>query len=385
MSTKYEGAYYMFLALKELLHNKLRFTMIGLIIVLIAWLVFILSGLGNGLSTLSAATIKNWEAEHVVYEKGAGATFSKSLISESLQSDIEAQPNVKAVASFSQAVIAVLPVDGVVEDEEKTDAALLGIEAGTFLEPEIVEGQALDPSIKNGVIGNITLKDQQGLAIGDVLAIDGSEMEVQIVGFVKNETFNHLPALYANMEFVREYKYAAPGSNNGIEDAINSFAVLGQDVDPDAMASNIEGIEVVKKSAAINGMPGYTAENGTIMMMLAFLIVISAFVIAVFFYVLTIQKTQQFGVMKAMGASNGFIAKAIVSQVFVLSFIAIIVGIGLTYLTAMAFPEGMPFNLDPTLVVTYAIVLLVISVGSSLFSVSRISKIDPLTALGRVE
>lgn len=375
----------MFLALKELLHNKLRFTMIGLIIVLIAWLVFILSGLGNGLSTLSAATIKNWEAEHVVYEKGAGATFSKSLISESLQSEIEAQPNVKAVAPFSQAVIAVLPVDGVVEDEEKTDAALLGIEAGTFLEPEIVEGQALDPSIKNGVIGNITLKDQQGLAIGDVLAIDGSEMEVQIVGFVKNETFNHLPALYANMEFVREYKYAAPGSNNGIEDAINSFAVLGQDVDPDAMASNIEGIEVVKKSAAINGMPGYTAENGTIMMMLAFLIVISAFVIAVFFYVLTIQKTQQFGVMKAMGASNGFIAKAIVSQVFVLSFIAIIVGIGLTYLTAMAFPEGMPFNLDPTLVVTYAIVLLVISVGSSLFSVSRISKIDPLTALGRVE
>ena len=57
-------------------------------------------------------------------------------------------------------------------------------------------------------------------------------------------------------------------------------------------------------------MPGYTAENGTIMMMLVFLIVISAFVIAVFFYVLTIQKTQQFGVMKAIGASNGFIAKS---------------------------------------------------------------------------
>ena len=63
----------MFLALKELKHGKFRFTMIGLIIVLIAWLVFILSGLGNGLSTLSAATIKNWEAEHVVYEEGAGA------------------------------------------------------------------------------------------------------------------------------------------------------------------------------------------------------------------------------------------------------------------------------------------------------------------------
>ena len=147
----------------------------------------------------------------------------------------------------------------------------------------------------------------------------------------------------------------------------------------------VDGVEVVTKSAAINGMPGYTAENGTIMMMLVFLIVISAFVIAVFFYVLTIQKTQQFGVMKAIGASNGFIARAIVSQVFVLSFFSILIGIGLTYLTAMVFPEEMPFNLDPVLVIIYGIVLLAISVGSSLFSVRRISKIDPLTALGRVE
>lgn len=105
----------MFLALKELKHGKLRFTMIGLIIILIAWLVFILSGLGNGLSTLSAATIKNWEAEHVVYENGAGATFSKSLLSQSLQSKIEAQPGVEEVAPFSQSVIAILPIDGVAE------------------------------------------------------------------------------------------------------------------------------------------------------------------------------------------------------------------------------------------------------------------------------
>ncbi|MEK5206832.1 ABC transporter permease [Psychrobacillus sp. FSL H8-0510] len=375
----------MFLALKELKHGKLRFTMIGLIIILIAWLVFILSGLGNGLSTLSAATIKNWEAEHVVYENGAGATFSKSLLSQSLQSKIEAQPGVEEVTPFSQSVIAILPIDGVAEGEDKVDAALLGIEAGSILHPEVIEGKAVDPKIKNGVVANITLKNKEGYEIGDSVAIDGSELNAEIIGFVKNETFNHLPSLFANMDFVREYKYSAPGSNNGVEDAINAFAILGKDVDAAQIEKEVDGVEVVTKSAAINGMPGYTAENGTIMMMLVFLIVISAFVIAVFFYVLTIQKTQQFGVMKAIGASNGFIAKAIVSQVFVLSFFSILIGIGLTYLTAMVFPEEMPFNLDPVLVIIYGIVLLVISVGSSLFSVRRISKIDPLTALGRVE
>ncbi len=375
----------MFLALKELKHGKLRFTMIGLIIVLIAWLVFILSGLGNGLSTLSAATVKNWDAEHVVYEDGAGATFSKSLLSQSLQSKIEAQPGVEEAAPFSQAVIAILPIDGIAEGEEKVDVALLGIEDSSFLHPDVIEGKAIDPSINNGVVANITLKKLNGYEIGDEIAIDGSKLNAEIIGFVENETFNHLPSLFGNMDFVREYKYSAPGSNNGVEDAINAFAILGKDVDAVQMEKEIDGIEVVTKSAAINGMPGYTAENGTIMMMLVFLIVISAFVIAVFFYVLTIQKTQQFGVMKAIGASNGFIAKAIVSQVFVLSFFSILIGIGLTYLTALVFPDEMPFNLDPVLVITYGIVLLVISVGSSLFSIRRISKIDPLTALGRVE
>ena len=89
--------------------------------------------------------------------------------------------------------------------------------------------------------------------------------------------------------------------------------------------------------------------------------------------------------MKAIGASNRFISKAIVAQVFILSFFGIIVGIGLTYLTALAFPKDMPFDLDPKLVVIYAISLLIISLLSSVVSVRQITKIDPLTALGRVE
>lgn len=61
------------------------------------------------------------------------------------------------------------------------------------------------------------------------------------------------------------------------------------------------------------------------------------------------------------------------------------VGIAFTYLTALAFPENMPFDLDAKLVGIYALGLLVISLLSSIISVRQITKIDPLTALGRVE
>ena len=60
---------------------------------------------------------------------------------------------------------------------------------------------------------------------------------------------------------------------------------------------------------------------------------------------------------------------------------SIIIGIVLTYLTALVFPEEMPFSLDFKMVVLYAIILLVVSVFGSIVSARRVTKIDPLTAI----
>ena len=200
-----------------------------------------------------------------------------------------------------------------------------------------------------------------------------------------NQTLNHQPVIFTQMDKFRAVKYAAPGSDTGIENPVNGILVQGTDVDTKKVEEAVGEIEMGTKDEAVNAVPGYAAENGTITMMLWFLIIISAFIIGVFFYVLTNQKTQQFGVLKAIGGSNWFVIKTVISQVFILSAVSILVGIGLTYLTAAVLPEGMPFNLQLPMVVIYSIVLLIISVLSSLFSVMKISKIDPLIALGRVE
>src|SRR5699024_1554719 len=94
----------------------------------------------------------------------------------------------------------------------------------------------------------------------------------------------------------------------------------------------------------------YKEENGTIMLMLVFLMAISAVVITVFFYVLTLLKSNQFGIMKAIGASNQFLGRAVVAQVFMLSVVSIGAGILLTYGTAAIFPDGISFALDPMLI-----------------------------------
>jgi putative ABC transport system permease protein len=378
-----EGEIRLFLALRELKHAKFRYVMMSIIIILIAWLVFILSGLGNGLSTLSAATVKNLNADYVVYEKGADATFSKSILSATMMNEIKQRKDVEDAAVFGSSMASVSK-EKTDDSGKKTDVAIVGIEASSFIEPKVIEGKQLSAQNKNGVLANRGLKDE-GYKIGDELVVSNSTLKLSIIGFVENETFNHLPVLFTNIATWREYQYAAPGADNGIENPVQAIVVKAPQLNTTKLDQSINGIETVTKSTAVSEMPGYKEENGTIVMMLAFLMVISAFIISVFFYVITIQKTSQFGVLKAIGASNRFLAKAVVSQVFLLSVFGIAVGIALTYLTALAFPKNMPFHLDGQLVILYAIALLVISLLSSLVSVRQITKIDPLTALGRVD
>lgn len=373
----------MFLAIRELKHAKLRFIMIGMILVLISWLVFILSGLGNGLSSLSAATFKNMDADYVVFEEGSRHSMLRSVISEDLTEDLKSQENVKDVAPMGSRTVVVLK-ENAKSDDEKIDVSLLGINPGSFLEPEVIEGDSLTEDKHLDVIVNDVLKNQ-GIEIGDTLEIEGSEEVIKVAGFVENQSFNHLPAVFMTMDTWRSLHFAAEGSDMGVNNPVNAVMLQGEGIISEDINQSVEGIEIATKKEAINGLPGYTAENGTIMMMLGFLLAISAFVITVFFYVITLQKSNQFGIMKAIGASNAFLGRAVVSQIFLIAVVSIGIGVLLTYGTAAILPEGMPFTLDPMLVMNYAIILLVVSVLSSLFSVRKITKIDPLQAIGRVE
>ncbi|PFP31063.1 cell division protein FtsX [Bacillus sp. AFS073361] len=348
-----------------------------------SYIVFILSGLGNGLSTLSAATFKNMKADYVTFEEGSRSSMSRSLIPESLVDELEKQDYVTSAAPMGATMATVLKTTPS-NESEKVDITILGITPGSFLEPTIIEGNPLNKDKSLGVIANDTLKDK-GFKIGDTLTIEGSLEEMEIIGFVENETYNHLPAIFTTLDKWRSIQFAAPGADNGIKNPVNGIMLQGENIDPQKLNDVFDNTEIVTKADAIQGMPGYKEENGTIMMMLAFLLAISAFVLAVFFYVLTLQKSNQFGILKAIGASNGFLGKAIVSQVFLLSLTSIVVGILLSYGTALILPEGMPFTLDIKLVVIYAILLLVISILSSLISIRKITKIDPLQAIGRIE
>src|SRR5690606_17395039 len=67
--------------------------------------------------------------------------------------------------------------------------------------------------------------------------------------------------------------------------------------------------EAITKEGAYKGSPGFTAETSTMDLIRGFLLLISALIVGAFFTVWTIQRTRQIGLLKALGATNGYVLR----------------------------------------------------------------------------
>lgn len=141
----------------------------------------------------------------------------------------------------------------------------------------------------------------------------------------------------------------------------------------------------VEKEQVIRGIPGYEAEQNSLMMMLAFLIVIAVFILAAFFYIMTIQKTNQFGILKAMGARTSFLVQTTLLQGLLLTLISVVAAMGFSWGTLLLLPDNIPFLFDLVQIAKFSGIIIVVSLLGSLISTYNIIKADPIQAMGRVE
>jgi putative ABC transport system permease protein len=176
------------------------------------------------------------------------------------------------------------------------------------------------------------------------------------------------------------------GSNGQISIAepplYNVFALDIDKGQAEQLKTELKGQEIITQKQAIANIPGYAGEQKSLTMMIAFLYVIGALVLAVFFYVITMQKTSQFGILKAMGTKTSYLARSVIGQVFILSLLSLMVSLLLIWGITLILPSTMPFNLDANAVGTSCVLLLVMSLLGAVVSVFRVAKIDALVAIG---
>jgi len=140
-------------------------------------------------------------------------------------------------------------------------------------------------------------------------------------------------------------------------------------------------LQMIEKEEFIKKLPGYTEQKLTLDIMSYFLFAISAFIIGIFLYVITIQKEPIFGLLKAQGISNGFLAKSLLIQTLILSLIAVLIALVLTIATAMVIPDIVPIKFEWDKIAVFGLTIMITAIIGGLFSIRSIRKVDPLKTI----
>lgn len=360
----------MFLAWNEIKHSKTRFALIVGVMLLVSYLVFFLTGLAYGLAQDNRTSIDKWEADAIVLTDESNLNVNMSMMPRGWSDDIEAEE----VAVLGQTAGVVRKGDKSCECE-KINTNFYGINKDEFLMPEVIEGKAFTDDYE--VVADYSLYEEDGIEIGDTLNLAGSDLIVEVVGFTEDAKLSVAPVLYTSIATYQDIRFESIDESD--EGRISAFVVRNEDFD----TINIKNDDLVPYEIKdyISELPGYMAQLLTFGLMIVFLIVIAAVVIGIFMYVLTVQKSSMFGVMKAQGISTGYIGRSVVAQTFLLSGIGVGMGVFLTILTSIVLPAAVPFRSNYYFFAGIAGLLILFAILGAFFSVRTIVKIDPLEAM----
>lgn len=378
----------MYLGLKDLVFAKGRFALMAAVILLVAFLLVLLSGLSSGLIERNVSGVKLMKATHVAFEFDDNPTYFNSFVDREMWDAWAKVPGVRAMTPLGITSFNARNSDGT-----PLNVALWGIVPGTFMEPTVLSGApfASDP---RGVIVSDELLEK-GVKIGDVIRLDRVLTELKVIGTAPHANIGHVPIAYAPLPLWQEATYGPPGGpppGDELPKALFDYAsVIALQID-DAQAGAAGGIAkadeeigtvTMSREESFNAAPAYREEVLTVFMIQGFMIVVSALVVGAFFAVWTIQRTPEIGLVKALGASTAYLVGDALAQALMVLAGSIAVGGMAGYVMGRYIDStGVAFKLETDAIsVTIGLLLAAGLIGAAA-SIRRIAGVDPIIALG---
>ncbi|OJY51418.1 ABC transporter permease [Pseudonocardia sp. 73-21] len=350
----------MFVAWRDLRFARGRFALMAAVVVLITLLVGLLSGLTAGLGHDSTSAVSELPADHLVFSApadGAAPSFTSSSFGAGAWQRWAAVPSVERAEPLGVATTRV--------ESGSRSAALttMGVRPGSALAPEAVAP------------GNVVLSTgaaaELGAGRGDTVTLAGAALTVTAVA--GDAAFSHTPVIWADLG---DWQRLASGG------AAATVIALTTDGRVDlAAADGSLGTRTLSRADSLPAIGSYSAENGSLQLMRGFLFAISALVIGAFFTVWTIQRSGDIAVLKALGASSGYLLRDALGQAVVLLVGGTALGTGLAAALGAVVSGSVPFLLTPDTVLVPAVVIIVLGALGAALSIRRITAVDPLTAL----
>ncbi|MDK8563738.1 ABC transporter permease [Corynebacterium pseudodiphtheriticum] len=397
----------MFLALRDIVSARGRFSLISFVVGLITVLLVMLTGLTGGLAKHNTSALEALAPERYVFTSD-GPSFQESQVTTSDVQEWQelvddgsqviplgtAQTRLEAGSAMGVAVLG-LPAGAKVPAPVISGVGAAGTEiagataAGAAPEAEAeadsaasLETQEAQEAVvaEDGIVVSHEIVAEAGVQPGETVETGGVEQSVSAV--VADEHHSHQPVVWASTQVWQQISRAhddVVGTVLAVDTRDQHAGSLRDEEWQDA--ENQTGDSVATVEDSFSGLAAYRSEQASLQLIQVLLYAISALVTVAFLSVWTIQRSRDLSVLRALGASPGYVWKDALGQAAVVVGIGVVLGAGVGWAAGVWAGGSVPFDLQWTTIVVPAAGIWVLGMCGALVATRRVKKIDPASAL----
>jgi len=366
------------LAWRELRRTPGRFGVATAVLVVLAVLLIFLGGLLDGLIASSTGAFRAQRAELIVFSTQADESLVRSRIDAALAQRVASVPGVDRVGSLGSIQLAGRPSD------DPTSREVVGVVVfGYDLAPR---GLPVEPPNDGEVIADDSLQ-ADGYRVGDTILVGSQRSPLRITAFTNDTQYAGQASLWGSLSTWRMVT-AANRPDRAV--AADTVAALVLRVDADRASRIAVDIDsatgrtrTMTFPAAIEALPGVAQQRTTFNQIIGVTAIVALLVVALFFWLITVERLPLYGTLKAIGASSRTLFGGVLVQAGTVTLVASVIGSLLAVGLDAAIPPGsVPFQLTVSRVLlSVALMLLAAAIGS-VFSLRRVLRVDPASAIG---
>ena len=367
------------LALAEIRRAKARFGLLSAAVALLVFLILFQQSIAGSLLGSFTGGLERQSASVLIFNADARRSVDGSRVAPAQVAAVEAVPGVAQAGPIGEASFSV-DVGGTI-----TDTTVFGYELGGPGAPTTLSDGRL-PGAEGEAVASIA-DAEAGYGLGATLLVVPGDVPIRVVGVAEDINFNVQPTLFVSYPtYERLVRATNPDARGVVPSLVGVEPRSG--ITPADLAARIdrsvEGVEALDRATAVASLPGASSIRQSFAIILGLAFVVVVLLTGFFFLIITVQKASALTLLRAVGAGNGFLLRALVTQVILVIVSGAALAVGLVAVAAAGASSGsLEVRLEPAIAAVTVGAILGLGLLSTGAAMRRVVRLDPAAATQR--
>lgn len=365
----------MLLAFKEIQREKLRYSLIIALIALISYMMLVLSALALGLANQNTSAIYGWHAHSIALNEQADGVMRASMLT---QDQVNA---IKEHTTGQTAEMGFTSTRLISNADTKHSVNFLGSTAQSFMftNTELSEGRM--PQATHELVVDKALAQSAQLTVGQQVTLGSDDTPYTIVGIAQDAKLSVVSVVYGLLSDWHTISPVSPTIAASAVISTSGFTGKNGTITTSGQTTANSAVSTYTIAQFIQLLPGYSAQNATFMLIIAVLAIVTLVIIAVFLYIIVLQKLPNIAVLKAQGIPTRYLIRSTLVQGTSVVTTGLLLGAIATCAIAWFIPESVPMYFSLPVQGITALGLILMGLLGSLLPAMQIRKADPIALI----